>query len=231
MTSAAATRLHLLPAEDFVTNVKQPKQNLTLLILLIKCCKTGTAEANQRLDALSCGRVLVSSGIFIEGYGSAAVMSCGPGQHQMRLEHCKSYSRSEIVSVLNCLFRSDPHMLHPLFIAHFPLLFWGCLRHFDTFADIYAQFPGHSFPLLQPLQHHVYTTAQELATEATWEMYRRQRVFKCSNQHCLVLAPYHGESVKLSSCASCHVARYCSRECQAADWPHHQTACASHRSA
>ncbi len=206
----------------------------TLLILLIRCCKTGTAEANQRLDALSRGRVLVSSGIFIEGYGSAfsaAVMSCGPGQHQKRLEYCKPYSRSEIVSVLRCLFLSDPHMLHPLFIAHFPLLFWGCLRHFDTFAEIYAQFPGHAFPLLQPLQHHVNATAQELATEATWEMYRRERVFKCSNAHCLVLAPYRGESVKLSSCASCHVARYCSRECQAADWPHHQTVCARLRSA
>ena len=84
-------------------------------------------------------------------------------------------------------------MLHPLFIAHFPLLFWGCLRHFDTFADIYAQFTTHSFPLLQPLQPHVNSTAQELATEATWEMYRTQRVFKCSNQLCLVLAPYRGE--------------------------------------
>jgi len=227
LTSAATTRLYLLPAEDFVSNVKQPKLHLTLLILLIQCCETGTAEANQRLDALSRGRVLVSSGIFIEGYCSAAVMSCGPGQHQKRLEHCRLYSRSEIESVLRCLFCSDPNMLHPLFIAHFPLLFWGCLRHFDTFADIYAQFPTHSFPLLQPLQPHVNTTAQELATEATWEMYRTQRVFKCSNQLCLVLAPYRGESVKLSSCASCRVARYCSRECQAADWPHHQTACAS----
>jgi hypothetical protein len=172
----------------------------------------------------------MSSGAFIQGYGSAVVLACGPGLHQKRLEHCKAYSRSEIVAVLRCLFRSDPHMLHPLFIAHFPLLFWGCLRHFGTFADIYAQFPGHSFASLQPLQPHTNTTAQELATEDTWEMYRRERVFKCSNERCLVLAPYHGASAKLSSCSSCKVARYCSKECQAADLPYHQTACASLRS-
>jgi hypothetical protein len=192
---------------------------------------TGTTEANERLDALSRGRILLSSGAFIQGYGSAVVLACGPGLHHKRLEHCKAYSRSEIVAVLRCLFRSDPHMLHPLFIAHFPLLFWGCLRHFDTFADIYAQFPGHNpFTPLQPLQPHVGTSAQELATEETWEMYRRDRVFKCSNERCLVLAPYHGASAKLSSCSSCKVARYCSKECQAADFPYHQTACASLRS-
>jgi hypothetical protein len=129
---------------------------------------------------------------------------------------------------LSLFFRSDPHMLHPLFIAHFPLLFWGCLRHFDTFADIYAQFPGHQqFAPLQPLQPYINTSAQELATEETWEMYRRDRVFKCSNERRLVLAPYHGASAKLSSCSSCKVARYCSKECQAADFPYHQTACAS----
>ena len=34
------------------------------------------------------------------GYGSAVVLACGPGLHQKRLEHCKAYSRSEIVAVL-----------------------------------------------------------------------------------------------------------------------------------
>ena len=33
-------------------------------------------------------------------------------------------------------------MLHPLFLAHFPLLFRGCLRRFGTFADIYARLLG-----------------------------------------------------------------------------------------
>jgi hypothetical protein len=186
---------------------------------------TGNTEANERLDALSRGRVLLSSGVFIRGYGSAVVLACGPGNyssppattpgaglHQKRLEHCKAYFRSEGVAVLLCLFRSDPNMLHPLFIAHFLLLFWGCLRHFDTFADIYAQFPGnHPFTPLQPLQLYVDTTAQELATAETWAMYCRDRVFKCSNQRCLVLALYQGASAKLSSCSSCKVARYCSK--------------------
>jgi hypothetical protein len=51
LTSTAATRLHFIPVEDFVSNVKKPKLHLTLLILLIQRCETGTAEANQRLDA------------------------------------------------------------------------------------------------------------------------------------------------------------------------------------
>ena len=194
--------------------------------------ETGTAQANERLDALSRGRILLSSGIFIENYGSAVVLACGPGQHQKRLEHCKAYSRSEIVAVLHCLFRRDPHMLHPLFLAHFPLLFWGCLRHFPLFSDIYAQFPRHSFPSLEPLQHHDIATAPEIATEETWDVYRRERVFKCSNERCLVLAPYHGiESATLRACSSCKVARYCSPECQAADRQSHKAACASYKSA
>ena len=121
-------------------------------------------------------------------------------------------------------------MLHPLFVAHFPSLFRGCFRRFGTFADIYARLSGPSFASLQPPQPHADTAAQELATEETWEMYRRQRVFECSNERCLVLivlAPYRGASAKLSSCSSCKVARYCSKECQAADLPYHQTACAS----
>ena len=189
--------------------------------------------------------MLQSSGIFVEGYGSAVVLACGPGQQQKRLEHCKAYSRSEIVAVLRCLFRSDPHMLHPLFISHFPLLLWSCLRHFGTFADVYAQFPGHSFPSLQPLQPHAAAgdaagaeansaaADAEATTEASWEMYRRERVFKCSNEHCLVFAPYHGSagSATLSACQACKVARYCSQQCQAADWPSHKTACAALASA
>ena len=77
------------------------------------------------------------------------MLACGPGLHQKRLEHYKAYSRSEIVYNcrcttvrLRCLLRSDPHMLHPLFLAHFPLLFRGCLRRFGTFADIYARLLG-----------------------------------------------------------------------------------------
>ena len=58
-------------------------------------------------------------------------------------------------------------------------------------------------------------------------MYHRQRVFECSNERCLVLAPYHGASAKLSSRSSCKVAPYCCKEGQAADLPYHQTACAS----
>ena len=42
----------------------------------------------------------MSSGAFIQGYGSAVVLACGPGLHQKRLEHCKACSRSEIVAVL-----------------------------------------------------------------------------------------------------------------------------------
>ena len=180
--------------------------------------------------------MLQSSGIFIEGYGSAVVLACGPGQRDKRLEHCKSYSRSEIVAVLRCLFRCDPNMLHPLFIAHFPLLLWGCLRHFGTFADIYAQFPGHAFPQLQPLQQHRAADvvgAADFETEAAWQMYRRERVFKCSNADCLVLAPYHGsaELATLSACKACKVARYCSQTCQAADWLSHKPACDTFRSA
>jgi hypothetical protein len=38
--------------------------------------------------------------------------------------------------------------------------------------------------LRSSLQHN-------LATEETWAMYRRDRMFKCSNERCLVLAPYH----------------------------------------
>ena len=41
----------------------------------------------------------MSSGAFIQGYGSAVVLACGPGLHQKRLEHCKAYSRSEIVEL------------------------------------------------------------------------------------------------------------------------------------
>ena len=121
-------------------------------------------------------------------------------------------------------------LLHPLFVAHFPLLFRGCLRRFGTFADIYARLLGPSFASLQPPQPHADTAAQEVATEETWEMYRRQRVFECSNERCLVLivlAPYRGASAKLSSCSSCKVAPYCCKEGQAADLPYHQTACAS----
>jgi hypothetical protein len=64
-------------------------------------------------------------------------------------------------------------MLHPLFIAHFPLLLWGCLRHFGTFADICAQFPGQSFPQLQPLQPHSAADvvgAADSETESAWQM-------------------------------------------------------------
>jgi hypothetical protein len=126
----------------------------------------------------------------------------------------------------------------PALLANFPLLFCGCVWHCGSFADIYEQFPGHSFPPLQPLQlqEHVNCTAAEVLTEETWEMYRRERVFKCSNGCRLLLAPYHGitksdtsKSDTSSACSSCKVARYCSPECQAADWHSHISACASYK--
>ena len=120
----AAIMHHHALAENFAPNVSLP-DGPTSCELFNSFCATGTAQANERLDALSRGRVLQSSGFFIKGYGSAAVLACGPGQHQKRLEHCKSYSYSEIFAVLSCLFRRNPDMLHPLFIAHFPLLFWA----------------------------------------------------------------------------------------------------------
>ena len=160
-----------------VNRVRVPGVSFTLLELATLNGQLQVVEALLSFGVDVSIRILLSSGAFIQGYGSAVVLACGPGLHQKRLEHCKAYSRSEIVAVLRCLFRSDPHMLHPLFIAHFPLLFWGCLRHFGTFADIYARLLGPSFASLQPPQPHADTAAQELATEETWEMYRRQRVF------------------------------------------------------
>ena len=122
-----------------------------------------------------------------------------------------------------CCIRSSLPIFHSCF---------GAACAIFRFFQIFTQFPRHSFPSLEPLQHHDIATAPEIATEETWEMYRRERVFKCSNERCLVLAPYHGiESATLRACSSCKVARYCSPECQAADRSSHQAACASFKRA
>jgi hypothetical protein len=52
--------------------------------------------------SLSRGRVLQSAGVYIELYGGAVVLACGASQHHTRLEHCKAYSRSEIVQIRIC---------------------------------------------------------------------------------------------------------------------------------
>ena len=103
----AAIMHHHALVENFAPNVSLP-DGPTSCELFNSFCATGTEQANERLDALSRGRVLQSSGFYIKGYGSAAVLACVPGQHQKRLEHRKSYSYSEIVAVLSCLFQSDP---------------------------------------------------------------------------------------------------------------------------
>ncbi|KAL0486102.1 hypothetical protein AKO1_001785 [Acrasis kona] len=44
------------------------------------------------------------------------------------------------------------------------------------------------------------------------------------SKHCLTCNK-PGTEVKLKMCTTCHVATYCSRECQVADWPKHKKVC------
>jgi len=210
-----------------VNRVRVPGVSFTLLEFAALNGQLQVVEALLSFGVDVSIRILLSSGAFIQGYGSAVVLACGPGLHQKRLEHCKAYSRSEIVAVLLSDYVAFSAAIRTCCIRSLSPISRRCFGAASgTFADIYARLLGPSFASLQPPQPHADTAAQELATEETWEMYRRQRVLECSNERCLVLivlAPYRGASAKLSSCSSCKVAPYCSKECQAADLPYHQT--------
>eukprot|EP01116_Phalansterium_solitarium_P025749 TRINITY_DN999_c0_g2_i3.p1 TRINITY_DN999_c0_g2~~TRINITY_DN999_c0_g2_i3.p1 ORF type:complete len:196 (-),score=25.25 TRINITY_DN999_c0_g2_i3:646-1233(-) len=43
---------------------------------------------------------------------------------------------------------------------------------------------------------------------------------RCANAHCTATSP-----AELKKCARCESVRYCSVECQTADWPQHKTGC------
>ena len=83
-----------------VNRVRVPGVSFTLLELATLNGQLQVVEALLSFGVDVSIRILLSSGAFIQGYGSAVVLACGPGLHQKRLEHCKAYSRSEIVAVL-----------------------------------------------------------------------------------------------------------------------------------
>ena len=83
-----------------VNRVRVPGVSFTLLELATLNGQLQVVEALLSFGVDVSIRIVLSSGAFIQGYGSAVVLACGPGLHQKRLEHCKAYSRSEIVAVL-----------------------------------------------------------------------------------------------------------------------------------
>jgi hypothetical protein len=125
-------------------------------------------------------------------------------------EYDKTYSRGDIVMVVKCLAEEDRGLLHPLFLAQFPLLLWPIMRMFGSFSALYDFLPQDYPQLLSRSEPVVFEPWKSLIGVS--------KIYKCAYEGC-------NEFGTLMCCGNCKLVRYCSAEHQKEDYPSHKGDC------
>jgi len=183
-------------------------------------CLECEEEAVERLDAVSRGSVILSLEEALPHRGQAAIYR-NKSDGSLKMETWKTYGGGEAEVVLATLAANGiSAYCSPLFIAQDPNFFWpliadhGCIRAALEFVAPHIKW-----------DEKIGVVKQKICKQAP-VMYgsRPGKCFrKCGNDFCTNLENY--KSTKFSSCGSCRRRRYCSKECQDADWVVHRREC------
>jgi hypothetical protein len=102
---------------------------ITIRAVLIIACRACIVDARERLEVVSRGSVALSLQESLESRGHTAIFRLADGT--VKSESFKDYGRGEVECGLAALVASevadcyDPHVVHPLFVAQDPNLFWS----------------------------------------------------------------------------------------------------------
>jgi hypothetical protein len=191
-------------------------------------CLHCIADARERLEAVSRGSVALSLQESLESRGHTAIFRLADGT--VKSESFKDYGRGEVECGLAALVASqvadchDPHVVHPLFVAQDPNLFWslvlnhGCIRAALEYVAPHVDWDKKVGRVKSPLEQ------VPIISEGRPGCI----LIKCGNDICLKLERERdGSKGAFETCSRCHRRHYCCQKCQKADWTLHRRECIS----
>ena len=183
-------------------------------------CRECEVEAMERLDAVSNGGVVLSIDEELPHHGQAAIYR-SKSNGSLKVETWKTYAGGEAECVLAIIAASgiSPYVA-PLFIAQDPNFYWPLI------AD-----HGSIRAALEFVAPHIdwnekVGAAKDKVVDQT-PVLKGSRpgscLVKCGNSFCTNLEDYKARNILL--CEKCQRRRYCSAQCQSADWTIHKLEC------
>jgi hypothetical protein len=176
------------------------------------------------LSAVSRGSIALALQETLDGRGFSAFFRRADGT--VKSETFKDYGRGEVECGLAALVAShvadcyDPLVVHPLFVAQDPNLFWllvlshGCIRSALEHVAPHVDWDKKVGPVKSPLEQ-----APIISEVRPGSILR-----KCGNDICINLER-NGSKGTFSMCARCKRRHYGCQKCQKADWTLHRREC------
>jgi hypothetical protein len=189
-------------------------------------CLRCIVDARERLEVVSRGSVALSLQESLESRGQTAIFRLADGT--VKSESFKDYGRGEVECGLAALVASqvadwhDPHVVHPLFVAQDPNLFWslilnhGCIRAALEYVAPHVDWDNKVGRVKAPLEQ-VPIISEGRAGGI---------LLKCGNEMCLKLER-DWSNYTFQKCSRCQRRHYCCSRCQKTDWTLHRRECIS----
>ncbi|KAL7532298.1 hypothetical protein ACHAXR_004548 [Thalassiosira sp. AJA248-18] len=177
-------------------------------------CRECEAEAKLRLEAVSCGSVVLSVDESLDQRGQAAIYR-SPDDGSLKIETWKNYGVGEAECVLAILAASGiSAYVAPIFIAQDPNLYWpliadhGCIRAALEFVAPHIDWDARISSVKDP----IISDCQPIISDCQ----PGQCLHKCGHNLCTNLEAYKAKKFRV--CSGCDRRRYCSETCQKDDW-------------